>query len=110
MLKIVYQLKVYKSLNGKTPFIDWLNKLVDQRAKQKIQATLDRATLGNLGKMRSLGEGVHELKITYGPGYRIYFGREDSELIILLCGGDKSTQYEDIKKAKTYWQDYKKKT
>lgn len=77
-------------------------------AKQKIQARLARVRLGNLGDCASVGEGVLELKINFGPGYRVYFGQDGVEVIILLCAGDKSTQNSDIKKAKTYWSEYKR--
>jgi putative addiction module killer protein len=63
---------------------------------------LDRARLGNLGDNRSVGEGVHEFRIAYGPGYRVYFGLEGNRLILLLLGGDKSTQQKDIARAKEY--------
>jgi putative addiction module killer protein len=86
---------------------DWLYSLRDQRAKAKIRARLDRVENGNLGDCKSLGEGVFELRIDYGPGYRIYFGQEGITIIILLCGGDKSTQEQDIGKAQEYWKDYR---
>ena len=63
-------------------------------------------SLGNFGSVRSLGEGVHELKIDFGPGYRVYFGQDGMTLVILLCGGDKSTQQSDIHSAKVYWEQY----
>lgn len=63
--------------------------------------------MGNLGEWNSVGHGVYELKIDYGPGYRIYFGQEGNRLIILLCGGDKTTQQKDIKKAQEYWADWR---
>jgi putative addiction module killer protein len=72
----------------------------------KIEQRLDRLRLGNLGNFRSVGEGVCELKIDYGPGYRVYFGQVGTTIVLLLCGGDKSTQDRDIRKAKEYWIDY----
>jgi len=109
VIEIKYKIQVYRTDQGKIPFIDWLEDISDTRTKQKIQVSIDRIALGNLGKTRSLGEGIHEIKINYGPGYRVYFGREGDSLVILLCGGDKSRQNEDIKKAKKYWKDFKRK-
>lgn len=64
--------------------------------------------MGNLGEWRSVGEGVNELKINYGPGYRVYFGQEGQTMVILLCGGDKNTQQKDIQRAQEYWADWRK--
>ena len=85
----------------KTEYFDtWLIRLNDIRAKGKILARLKRAELGNLGDHKSLGEGVFEMRINYGPGYRLYFTRSKGVVIILLVGGDKSSQSKDIKKVK----------
>jgi len=65
--------------------------------------------LGNFGDCKSLGDGVFELRMTFGPGYRVYFGREGEQVIVLLCGGDKSTQDKDIGRAKAAWTDYRSK-
>ena len=81
-------------------FSDWIAELRDQRAKGKIIARIDRLALGNPGDVASVGEGVSELRVHYGPGYRVYFVQRGRALIVLLCGGDKSTQEQDIKKAK----------
>lgn len=80
----------------------------DERAVARVKTRLARVRLGNLGQTESVGEGVRELKIDYGPGYRVYFGQSGTEVVILLCGGDKRTQNENIKTAKNYWADYKK--
>lgn len=82
-------------------FDKWLKKLKDQRAKAIIQVHLNRLIENKFGKIKTVGNGICEKKINYGPGYRIYFMRFDQNLIILLCGGDKSTQQDDIKQAKT---------
>jgi putative addiction module killer protein len=100
------EIRVYQTRTGRLPFIEWLNLLRDLRAKQQIQARIDRVSLGNLGHTRSVGEGVQELKVDFGPGYRVYFGLSGNELVILLCGGTKGRQDEDIKEAKAYWKDY----
>ena len=81
-------------------FSDWLAGLRDQRAKAKIAARIDRLSLGNAGDVEPVGEGVSELRIHYGAGYRVYFVKRGRTLIILLCGGDKSTQTKDIRAAK----------
>lgn len=101
-------LQIYRSKNGSVPFNDWFSGLRDQRAKQKIIARLARVRSGNLGQVNTVGEGVHELKIDFGPGYRIYFGQLGTEIVILLCGGDKKTQDSDIQKARAYWDEFKK--
>ena len=85
----------------KTDYFDkWLKKLKDIRAKAKILTRLKNAELGNLGDYKSLGGGISEMKIDYGPGYRLYFTISQRTIIILLIGGDKSTQAKDIKRAR----------
>ena len=75
--------------------------LRDHRAKAKIAARIDRLAFGNPGDVRPVGEGISELRIDYGPGYRVYFVKRGNAVIVLLCGGDKSAQTKDIKAAKT---------
>nr|WP_281410086.1 type II toxin-antitoxin system RelE/ParE family toxin [Phyllobacterium myrsinacearum] len=82
-------------------FLDWFDGLRDQRARARIAKRLDRLIEGNPGDVKAVGDGVSELRIDYGPGYRIYYIERKSILIILLCGGDKSTQDRDIKRAQT---------
>ena len=101
------QIDLYVLRDGKVPFERWLNGLRDRRARARIDARLARVRLGNLGETRDVGEGVHELKIDYGPGYRLYFSNTGASAVLLLCGGDKSTQDADIRKAKEYWSEYK---
>ena len=98
----------YQTAAGKIPYRDWLDSLADKRTKAQILNRIDRAQDGNLGKHRSIGGGAIELKIDFGPGYRLYMGQDGAELIILLCGGDKSTQDKDIRLAQDYWQDYRR--
>ena len=86
-------------------FAEWLFNLKDGRAKAKINTRLDRMEDGNVGDVSPVGEGVSEARIHYGPGYRLYFVTRGSELIILLCGGDKSTQARDITRAKQMAQE-----
>ncbi|MBA4225867.1 MAG: addiction module antitoxin RelB [Hyphomonas sp.] len=81
-------------------FADWLERLRDINARARIAARIRRMELGNFGDAASVGDGVHEMRIHYGPGYRVYFMRQGNEVVILLCGGDKSSQDRDIKSAK----------
>lgn len=83
-----------------TRFATWLAGLRDERARARILKRLDRAGQGNLGDVAPIGEGVSEMRIFYGPGYRVYFVQRGAALIVLLCGGDKSTQASDIEEAK----------
>lgn len=88
-------------------FDHWLSGLRDRRAVARIAARLDRLAAGNPGDAEPVGEGVSELRINYGPGYRVYFIQRGPVLIILLCGGDKSTQTRDITKAKALAGEWK---
>jgi len=81
-------------------FVKWFKKLRDSRAKYRINERINRLAKGNPGDVEPIGEGCSEMCIDYGPGYRVYYKDFGNEIIILLCGGDKSTQQEDIKKAK----------
>ena len=81
-------------------FQDWLTSLADQRAQALITARVERFQLGNPGNVRTVGDGISELKIDFGPGYRVYFTRTGKTVVLLLCGGDKSTQAKDIRRAK----------
>lgn len=82
----------YSAPSGKIPFLEWLNSLKDSSTRLRIRRRLDRLELGNFGDCKSIGEGVSELKLSFGPGYRIYFAEEDDIIIILLCAGDKGSQ------------------
>ena len=81
-------------------FLTWLRELRDVRAVARIQIRIDRLSLGLMGDAKSVGDGVSELRIDYGPGYRVYFKNTGKTVMILLCGGDKTTQTSDIKTAK----------
>lgn len=102
--RIIYD---YRTTSGISPFNEWLLSLKDRKARASIRVHINRLRLGNFGDCRHLSEGVYELRIHYGPGYRIYFGELDRENIVLLYGGTKSTQKQDIKKAREYWQELK---
>jgi putative addiction module killer protein len=98
-------IKEYVSADGRRYFRQWLNSLwIPVRAR--IQARILRFETGNLGDHRLVGEGVWEARIMFGPGYRIYFGKEGRSIILLLLGGDKSSQAADIRKARTLWREY----
>jgi len=100
------QLRIYSTESGKKPFDEWVKNLRDPPTVRRIQARLAGVIAGNLGDMKPIGDGVSELRLDFGPGYRIYFGIDGDELIILLCGGNKSSQDRDTRKAKEYLVDY----
>ncbi|MDE8651831.1 type II toxin-antitoxin system RelE/ParE family toxin [Novosphingobium album (ex Liu et al. 2023)] len=81
-------------------FVDWLKALRDRRAKARIEIRLKRVEEGSLGDVKSVGDGVSELRFTFGPGYRVYFTRVGEAVVLLLCGGDKDSQERDIAAAK----------
>ncbi|MFM0291789.1 MULTISPECIES: type II toxin-antitoxin system RelE/ParE family toxin [Paraburkholderia] len=91
------------TLNRTDEFDTWLARLSDLRARAKILVRIRRAERGHFGDVKLLEEGVSEMRIDCGPGYRVYFAREKGMIYLLLCGGDKSTQPADIKHAKTMW-------
>jgi putative addiction module killer protein len=100
-----YQIKEFVR-EGSSLFQEWFDDL-DSIAASKVTTALYRLQYGNFSNVRSVGSGVSEYKIDFGPGYRIYFGRDGYTLIILLTGGTKKTQSKDIEKAKIFWQEYK---
>ncbi len=110
MQRYPYEIDYYVADTGKKPFKEWLEGLKDLSGRAKIRVRLDRVRLGNLGDNRSVGEGVLELRIDYGPGYRIYFALDGNRLILLLLGGDKSSQERDITKAKEYWRNHQRRS
>lgn len=86
-------------------FDQWLRRLQDRKGRARILARLESAQLGNLGDVRSVGEGVREMRVHIGPGYRVYFAQRGRVLLLLLCGGDKSTQARDLAKARRVLRD-----
>jgi putative addiction module killer protein len=106
MEPVLKQIEIFVTKTGKVPFTEWLEALRDPTARAHIKVRLDRVRLGNFGDYKSVGRGVFELRVNYGPGYRVYFGQIGSQIVVLLCGGDKSSQAKDIKKAQGYWADY----
>ncbi|MDP1758609.1 MAG: type II toxin-antitoxin system RelE/ParE family toxin, partial [Thermodesulfovibrionales bacterium] len=87
-----FTLEYYITETGKIPFRDWLESLKDIHARAKIRVALDRIRLGYFGHAKSVGEGVHEFKIDYGPGYRVYYAFSGAAIVLLLLGGDKASQ------------------
>lgn len=102
-------LEIYETANRRSPFIEWIGGL-DGKTQLMIETRLNRVRLGNLGDVKPVGKGVHEFRIDYGPGYRVYFGNVSGRIMILLAGGAKKTQKSDIRKAEAYWQDFKERT
>jgi putative addiction module killer protein len=105
-----YEIEYYVTESDRKPFKEWLDGIRDVSGRAKIRVRLDRVRLGNLGDNRSVGEGVHELRIDYGPGYRVYFAIDDGRFLLLLLGGDKSSQDRDITKAIDYWRDHQRRS
>jgi putative addiction module killer protein len=101
-----YSSQVSKVVRGET-FDRWLRKLKDRRAAARVLVPIDRLGAGNPGDVKPVGEGISELRINYGPGYRVYYLRDGDKLIVLLCGGDKSTQGDDIKNANRIAKEWK---
>ena len=97
----------YRTANGRNPFRRWLSSLRNEVAVRRIVARILRLEHGNRGDWKGVGGGVCELRIDYGPGYRVYFAVDGATLVLLLCGGDKSSQAKDIGEAHAYWKDWK---
>ena len=107
---VQFEIQYYITGAGREPFWDWVSALKDARARRIILDRVYRLQSGNLGDCKSLGKGVHELRVHYGPGLRIYFGRDKGVVVLLLCGGEKRTQRNDITKARAYWKDFNQRT
>lgn len=104
------EIRHYITRNGKDAFDDWLSELPDNRTQAKIAARINRLAVGNVGDCKSLGQGLYELRINWGPGYRVYYAIIGRACILVLWGGDKRTQAADIAKAHEYLTDYKVRT
>ncbi|MEO7145524.1 MAG: type II toxin-antitoxin system RelE/ParE family toxin [Bryobacteraceae bacterium] len=98
-------MRIYRTDEGGEPFLQWLRSMRDARGRGVVRSRLNRLRSGIFLNCKSIGAGVHELKINFGPGYRVYFG-EDGNSIILLAGGDKDSQDRDIARAREHWRDY----
>jgi putative addiction module killer protein len=104
----VFEIVVYKQDSGRCPYDDWFLRLRDKKAQARIITRLRQVQAGNLGDHAAVGEGVLELRVHVGAGYRVYCGRSGAELVVLLCGGDKSSQSKDIQRAKEFWRNWRK--
>jgi putative addiction module killer protein len=104
----VNKIEIYTDVEGKVPFLEWHLSLKDRKAASIVLNRIDRLKIGNLGYCPDLADGVWEMKIDFGPGYRVYFARSGKTVYLLLAGGDKSTQKANIKEAKRRWQEYQK--
>jgi putative addiction module killer protein len=104
----VIELVYYHEENGRSPFIEWVTALRDKIAKARIATRLRQIESGNFGDAKPVGEGVTELRIHVGAGYRVYCGRRGQDWVILLCGGDKDSQPKDIARAKALWAEWKR--
>jgi putative addiction module killer protein len=98
------EVRIFALESRKEPFTEWHRKLKDKRAQARVDVRIARVRTGNFGDCKGVGGDIYELRIDYGPGYRVYFGKIESTIILLLCGGDKSSQDDDIRKAKEYWR------
>jgi len=101
------KIKQYIDISGSSPFEKWFTEL-NSIAAAKVTKSIYKLELGNFSSVEGVGAGIYEQKIDFGPGYRVYFGEDGNELIILLCGGTKKRQSNDIALAAAFWQDYKK--
>jgi putative addiction module killer protein len=102
------EIRHYLTAAGADPFQQWLNELKDLRARIVIQRRIDRIANGNFGDHKFCRDGVWELRIDFGPGYRVYYAREGGAVVILLSGGSKRTQSADINQAVRHWLDYQR--
>ena len=101
----------YRTSSGKEPFTEWLDSIRDKTTQSRIKKRMDRVEDGNIGDYRRLGTNLYELRLDFGPGYRIYFSiftESDSTTLLILCAGDKSSQTRDIERAKEYSLDVKR--
>jgi len=106
----IVEVRHYVTPSGKDAFDSWLTRLADSRTQAKIATRIDRLAAGNFGDCKSLREGVHEFRIDWGPGYRVYYGILGRARILLLFGGDKRKQSSDIERAIRYLKDFKERT
>ncbi|MGS0742492.1 type II toxin-antitoxin system RelE/ParE family toxin [Glaciimonas sp. GG7] len=102
----MYEIKDYLTQDGRDPLKNWLAGLADRQARARILVRLQRMATGNFGDCKPLINGVWELRIDHGPGYRVYYARAGKELVLLLIGGDKRKQQADIDTALMYWNDW----
>jgi putative addiction module killer protein len=106
----VIEIRHYVDLAGKDVFDEWLTSLRDARAQARIATRINRLAAGNLGDCKSLRQGLYELRIDWGPGYRVYYAMGGKACVLLLCGGDKRKQGSDIERALRHLKDYKERS
>ena len=106
----MYIITDYLTTSGVNPFTDWVEKLSDRQARARVLVRVQRMASGNFGDYKKLSDGVCELRIDYGPGYRVYYARVGGEVLLLLIGGDKRKQQTDIETAIAYLKDWKRRT
>ena len=104
------EIRHYLTASGKNVFKEWLDSLKDVKAEARIVARIARLAAGNFGDCKPLRDGVWELRIDWGPGYRVYYAMVGRMCVLLLCGGDKRKQSADINRAVEYWNDYQQRT
>ena len=101
------EVKIFRDYKKREPFTNWIKSLKDPITRHRITNRIIRLQLGNFGDYKHIEDEVFELSFDFGAGYRVYFGKQDNTIVILLCGGDKGSQRKDIEKALHYWRDYK---
>lgn len=106
----MYEIRHYLTTDDKDVYLDWLRKLRDMTARIAVDRRVNRIELGNFGDHKFCRDGVWELRINVGAGYRVYYAMAGKEVVLLLCGGDKRTQDTDIDRACGYWQDWQRRS
>lgn len=101
------EIREYLTADDRSPFAEWLGDLRDQKIRARVMVRINRVRLGNFGDCKPVGGGVLELRMTFGPGYRVYLAREEQSVVLLLCGGDKGSQDRDIERARQHWNEYR---
>ena len=104
------EVRYYIDDQGRRPVTDWIDKIRNKVTKTRILGRIERLELGNFGDSKPVGDGISELRIHFGTGYRVYYSQQGNEIVLLLCAGDKSTQAHDIADAKAYLENYKKRS
>jgi putative addiction module killer protein len=110
MESVPREVRLYEDGKGKCPFDAWLQGLRDAKSRALVRERVARLTLGNFGDCKPVGDDVFELRVAFGPGFRIYYGLDGKRIVVLLCGGDKRSQTADIRAAKAHWKEYKRLT
>jgi putative addiction module killer protein len=103
------EVRLYRTPEGRVPYREWIEGIRDFTTQARIERQIDRMRQGNLGDHKPVGDGVFELRLVWGPGYRVYFAEEGPHLVLLLGGGSKRTQAKDVERAKSYWHAYQQK-